>query len=107
MITWNTDAQLFEQMKKELFTAVVGDIMDEMGLYHQFLPARIRPLRDNMVLAGRAMTVLEADTLSPRSGAHSAVLTQPFGVMLDALDDLKENEIYLSSGASEDRKSVV
>lgn len=101
MMTWKTDAELFCQMKKELYTAVVGDIMDEMGLYHQFLPARIRPLRDDMVVVGRAMTVLEADTLSPPGGAHNAAMAQPFGVMLDALDDLKEHEVYLSSGSSD------
>lgn len=101
MINWSSDTELFALIKKDLYTAVVGDIMDEMGLYHQFLPARIRPLRDDMVLVGRAMTVLEADTLSPNSGAHSEVMTRSFGIMLEALDDLKENEVYLSSGSSD------
>lgn len=45
MISWNTDKELFEIIKTRLYTAVVGDIMDTMGLQHQFLPAHIRPLR--------------------------------------------------------------
>lgn len=28
-------------IRRELFTAVVGDVMDRMGLHHQFLPASI------------------------------------------------------------------
>ena len=58
---WESDEELFEFAKKELFTAVVGDILDKMGLYHQFLPPRIRPISKEMIVIGRAMTVLEAD----------------------------------------------
>ena len=58
---WKNDKELFTLMKTYLYTAVVGDIMDEMGLQNQFLPQRIRPLKENMILVGRAMTVLESD----------------------------------------------
>jgi regulator of RNase E activity RraA len=72
----------------------VGDILDEMGLLQQFLPRAIRPLRDDMVVAGRAMTVLEEDiNIGEPSG-------RPFGRMLEALDDLKPNEVYLATGGS-------
>ncbi len=81
-------------MKSELFTALVGDVMDTLGLTKQFLPPRIQPLLPEMVLAGRAMTVLEADCC----GAGS----KPFGLMFEALDDLKEDEIYICAGGSPD-----
>jgi hypothetical protein len=55
------DKKLFETIRKELFTAVIGDIMDKMGYFHQFLPPQVQPLRDDMFIVGRAMTVLEAD----------------------------------------------
>ncbi|HLQ17935.1 MAG TPA: hypothetical protein VK146_03060, partial [Tabrizicola sp.] len=55
------DAEMFAAMKRDLFTAVVGDILDTMGFLHQFLPPRLRPVRDDMVVLGRAMPVLEAD----------------------------------------------
>ncbi len=98
---WNTDEDLFALAKTELFTAVVGDVMDKMGLRTQFLPPQIRPLRDEMVLIGRAMPVLEADFFAERvTGSAAAISSQSFGLMLDALDDLKPNEVYLSSGAS-------
>ena len=56
MKEWKDDKALFALIKEELYTAVVGDIMDKMGYTHQFLPPQIRPLRDDMRIAGRAMT---------------------------------------------------
>ena len=44
-------------MREKLYTPVVGDILDELGYYHQFRPQDIRPLREDMKLAGKAMTV--------------------------------------------------
>ena len=63
MKEWNDDKALFSLIKEELYTAVIGDIMDKMGYTRQFLPPQIRPLRDDMLVVGRAMTVLEADVL--------------------------------------------
>jgi regulator of RNase E activity RraA len=89
---WNNDAELFALCRKELFCAVVGDVMDKMGLRRQFLPPQIRPLAPETVVIGRAMTVLEADCFEE--------LDKPFGLMLEALDDLKTDEVYVCGGAS-------
>ena len=99
MRQWKNDKELFALMKTYLYTAVVGDIMDEIGLQNQFLPQRIRPLKENMILAGRAMTVLESDLVSDGCGTHNPALGSSFGLMLDALDDLKEDEVYVCSGS--------
>ncbi|TZF85841.1 RraA family protein (plasmid) [Pedobacter sp. BS3] len=96
---WKDDDELFTIARNELYTAVVGDIMDKIGLMHQFLSPEIRPLRNDMFVVGRAMTVLEADVTSNES-SHNAVLNKPFGLMLEALDDLKQNEVYVCAGAS-------
>lgn len=101
MEEWKNDKELIALINDELYTAVIGDIMDKMGYYHQFLDPRIRPLNNEMKLAGRAMTVLEADVLQNDTDAGAnAVLKQSFGMMLQALDDLKENEVYICSGSS-------
>ncbi len=98
---WNTDDELFVAARKELFTAVVGDAMDKMHLLHQFLPPRIQPLKDDMFLIGRAMTVLEADTFEELSAdSQNPLMGKPFGLMLEALDNLKKNEVYICSGSS-------
>ena len=101
MKEWKNDKELIKLIKEELYTAVIGDIMDKMGYVHQFLDPRIRPLKDDMKLVGRAMTVLEADVVSnATSKGVNPVLKQSFGIMLQALDDLKEDEVYICSGAS-------
>jgi 4-hydroxy-4-methyl-2-oxoglutarate aldolase len=88
---WRDDEELFGMMREKLFTAVVGDVMDKMGLLHQFLPPSIHPLRNDMVVLGRAMPVLHVDSTAPK---------KPFGMMLEALDDLKPREVYLASGGT-------
>lgn len=84
--------KLFELMKEKLYTPVVGDILDNLGYTHQFLPQNIRPLKDEMKLAGRAMTVLMIDVYGPQK--------KPFGLLTEALDQLKKNEIYLATGGT-------
>lgn len=96
---WQTDEELFQIIRTELYTAVVGDIMDKMGYLHQFLSPQLKPLRDDMFVVGRAMTVLEADVHNQYSN-NNPILDKPFGLMLEALDDLKKNEVYVCSGSS-------
>ncbi len=98
---WQDDDDLFAMARRELFTAVVGDIMDKLKLCRQFLPREIQPLARDMVVIGRAMTVLEADYFEDVCpGSFNPVSGRPFGLMLDALDDLKPGEVYVCTGAS-------
>lgn len=86
------EAQLFSLMKERLYTPVVGDILDAMGYTHQFLPPELRPLREEMKLAGRAMPVLMIDVFGPQK--------KPFGLLTEALDQLREHEIYIAAGGT-------
>jgi len=97
MKKWNNDEELFQLMRKKLFSAVIGDIMDQLGYFNQFMPPQIQPLRNDMIVAGRALTVLEADT---GQDIDSRLIDKPFGMMLEALDDLQKNEVYTCTGAS-------
>jgi regulator of RNase E activity RraA len=103
---WKSDDELFSIARAELFTAVVGDVMDKLGLQRQFLPPAIRPLSPDMVVIGRAMPVLEAEWFEEseagrsRSLENANPLAKPFGLMLAALDDLKPNEVYVCTGGS-------
>jgi regulator of RNase E activity RraA len=98
MADWEDDQEFFRLVREELFSAVVGDVMDASGLIHQFLPPEIKPLRDDMVLVGRAMPVLEADCTDYTMADQER--EAPFGLMLDALDDLKQGEVYVCTGSS-------
>ncbi|HEC41242.1 MAG TPA: RraA family protein [Bacteroides sp.] len=101
MTEWKNDDELIRTIKEELFTAVIGDIMDKMNYLNQFLPPQIQPLRDNMIVVGRAMPVLEADTFGNTvAGTANDLMNKPFGLMLEALDDLKKNEVYICTGSS-------
>lgn len=98
---WKDDSELFQLIRNELYTAVIGDIMDKIGLQHQFLPPQIRPLKEDMFIVGRAMTVLEADCFEELSlNSQNPLMNKPFGLMLEALDDIKPGEVYICSGSS-------
>jgi regulator of RNase E activity RraA len=99
-VCWKDDDELFALAKSKLFVALVGDVLDRLGLQHQFLPARIKPIQTGMVIVGRAMTVLEADFFAEKTTGRAEVSQQPFGRMFEALDDLRPNEIYICTGSS-------
>ncbi len=91
-----TQDQILSSVKQELFSAVLGDVMDRMDLRSQFLPPNIQPLADHMVVVGRAMPLLVEDT-----GYDPDVpFDQAYGLLFKALDDLKPNEVYICTGAS-------
>lgn len=87
---WMNDNELFDIIKRDLYTPVVGDILDEMGYYHQFLPVELRPIRNDDKLVGRAMPALMIDVYGPQK--------KPFGFLTEALDQMQPGEIYLASG---------
>jgi regulator of RNase E activity RraA len=90
MSEWKSDPDLFSLCGRELYTPVVGDILDELCFTHQFLPQPVQPLREDMKLAGRAMPVVMIDVFGKQK--------QPFGLLTEALDQLQPGEIYLASG---------
>ena len=95
------DNEMFRQIRTGLYSAVIGDILDQMGRTRQFLPAAIQPLRADMIVCGRAMPVLQADDVGGEGpGRGNESLNRPFGLMLRALDDLKPSEVYVCAGAS-------
>jgi regulator of RNase E activity RraA len=87
---WKNDAELFSRMKEVLYTPVVGDILDSLGCFHQFLPQPIQPALNPMKIAGRAMPVVMIDVHGPQK--------KPFGLLTEALDQLQPGEIYIASG---------
>lgn len=92
MPVWKDDAELFSLMNGQLYTPVVGDILDDLGFTHQFLPQPIQPMRENMKLAGRAMPVLMIDVFGKQK--------HPFGRLTEALDQLQPGEIYVATGGA-------
>lgn len=101
MKLWNDDGDLFQIAKNELFTALVGDVLDKLGYMHQFLSPAVKPLFSHMVVIGRAMPVLEADVFAESvTDTRNPLMKKPFGLMFEALDSLQKDEVYICSGAS-------
>lgn len=82
------EAARIEMIRELLYTPVLGDVLDQLGRWHQILPPQIRPLREGMKLVGRAMPVLIADAFGPQA--------KPFGRLTEALDQLQPDEVYLA-----------
>lgn len=87
---WTTDKELRHIFINELYTPVVGDILDSLGFYHQFLPQEIQPATLDMKIIGRAMPVNMIDVYGEQD--------KPFGLLTEALDQMQEGEVYIAHG---------
>lgn len=92
MPEWKNDNELFALMRDSLYSPVLGDILDQMGCYHQFLPQPIQPIRESYKVVGRAMPALIANIHGPQK--------DPFGKLTDSLDQLQPGEVYVTGGGT-------
>ena len=83
-----TDVERFDLVRTQLYTAVIGDVLDKLGRTHQFLPPQIRPLTPDMRIAGRAMPALVGDVYG--------LPARPFGMLTEALDQLEPGDVYIA-----------
>lgn len=90
MAEWKNDKELFEVMKKELYTGVLCDMLDTMGYSHQYLPREIQSIRPTDVMAGRAFPTIICDVYGEQD--------EPLGKLPEAVDDIREDEIYIVTG---------
>jgi regulator of RNase E activity RraA len=90
MAEWKNDSELFDIMKKEIYTGVLCDMLDTLGCSHQFLPREIQALRPTDVRAGRAYPTIICDVYGEQK--------TPLGKLPEAIDHIKEGEIYIVAG---------
>jgi len=77
----------FTLLRDKLYTAVLSDVLDDLGYRDQALPASIRPLDEGIVMAGFA-----------RTGAYREVYgvtpnENPYELEMALIDDLKPNDV--------------
>jgi regulator of RNase E activity RraA len=89
-LEWKNDAELFRLITEVLYTPVVGDILDGLDCFHQFLPQPVQPMLTTMKVVGRAMPAVMIDVYGHQK--------KPFGLLTEALDQLQPGEVYLASG---------
>jgi regulator of RNase E activity RraA len=91
-LTSTIESERFELIRSTLYTPVIGDILDTLGYFHQFLPQAIQPMQQEMRLVGRALPVQIADAWGKQ--------LEPFGKMTAALDSINPFDIYIATGGS-------
>lgn len=77
----------FKRLSNELYSAVLSDTMDEMGLMNQAMRPFIRPVDDSLVMMGRVRTGLFVDVYSVREGEN------PYAIEIRLLDDIKPDDV--------------
>lgn len=80
-----TDAEMFEIMGEKLYSGVLCDVMDELGLRDQAMNERLRPLDDALSVIGRAKTILAVDVYY--------VHEKPYDMEIASLDSIKPGEV--------------
>lgn len=72
---------------RDLSAAVLSDVMDALGLMNQAMQPFVRPLDENLVLAGRARTGLYMLAFEVREDEN------PYEVEIALVDDLKPGDV--------------
>ncbi|MEJ1157452.1 RraA family protein [Prosthecomicrobium sp. N25] len=81
-----------------LYTAVLSDVLDDLGYRDQAMKPFVRPADESLVLFGRARTGLYATTYSVEPGEN------PYELEIALVDDLKPGEVpVLACGGPTDR----
>jgi regulator of RNase E activity RraA len=81
-------ASVTETLKRDLYTAVVSDTLDQLGYRDQVMNANINPVTEHVVLVGRARTLLAVDYYEP--------LSDPYGVELKFIDTLVTGDVVVA-----------
>jgi regulator of RNase E activity RraA len=85
-------------LARRLYTAVLSDVLDEMGFMNQALRSFVRPLDDAFVMCGFARTGLYAPVYAVEPGRN------PYAVEMDLVDGLKPGEVpVLACGGPTER----
>jgi 4-hydroxy-4-methyl-2-oxoglutarate aldolase len=83
-------------VKTHLNAALLSDALDEIGLRHQALSARTRPLDASLIMCGRARTAIYVEVCQVVPGRN------PYDLEISLVDSLREGEVaVMACGGSE------
>ena len=74
-------------LREKLFTSVLSDCLDSVGLMKQAMPSRIRPLDEASVMVGRARTAAFMEVYHVPEGSN------PYELEIALIDSLGQDEI--------------
>ena len=81
---------LADWVAAHLYTAVVADCLDSFGLRHQSLKQDIRPLDDDLVLAGRAKTAQWQPVLAGEEKPEN-----PYATEIEYIDSARPGDVFV------------
>jgi 4-hydroxy-4-methyl-2-oxoglutarate aldolase len=83
----HTDEYPIGFLEAKLYSAVIADILDDLGYPHQTLDSGIRLLDPQLKLVGRAFTVLAMEVFE--------VPKEPYKLQMEAVDSMRPGEIFV------------
>jgi regulator of RNase E activity RraA len=81
------DEELFQHIEKNLYTAVISDALDDMGICDRAMRERLRPISPDAVFAGWARTILCMDV--------HYMHPDPYALEIEALDSVLQGEVVV------------
>lgn len=81
------DEELFHHIEKNLYTAVISDALDDMGIRDRAMREHLRPVSPDAVFAGWARTMLCMDL--------HYMHPDPYGMEIEALDSVLQGEVVV------------
>jgi len=79
-----------QMMRDSFFSALISDVLDDLGYRNQALPTHIRPLDEKLKMVGRARTMLYADVYAlPTSDEN------PHAGEIKLVDSLRTDDIVV------------
>lgn len=90
-MNFEQESDLFDYLEKHSYAAAYSDIMDEMDFRKQVVSpnARIKPLKNNYVAIGRAVTLLN----SPDKNKNN-----PYDLVIQCIDAMSSGTILVTTG---------
>lgn len=83
------EVEHFAKLERDLYTAVISDALDSMGIREQAMDGRLRPLDPSFRCLGRARTIACSDVYHESS--------DPYGMEIEALDSILDGEVVVVS----------
>lgn len=84
----------FEELKRMLYTAVISDVLDDLGYRHQTLDNGFYPIEEDMVLLGRAFTAVATKVFD--------VPDAPYKMQMEAVDAIQLGEVFVVTTGQDD-----
>lgn len=84
-----TTQPYYDDLREKLYSAVLSDILDELSLRRQTMAPEIRPLSPEMIVVGRAKTVMATDV--------NRVPERPYEKQIEVLDSIEAGEVFVAT----------